>query len=129
MARTERPATEAEAAAAAAETTDAAAEQQPSQGQEPVETSARLSTAAAAAEAEAAAEVEPAARGHVRRDGGRAALQLPSTATGDNIVVTDMTQLEVVPESGYEFVDGKLVRRGGEWAAGTDRWLVEYDRG
>lgn len=84
-------------------------------------------TKAAAEEHVTKTAAEKVERGHVRRDGGREALSLPPTASG-NIVVTDMTQLEVVPASGYDVEDGKVVRRGGEWAGGADRWLVEYDR-
>lgn len=66
-------------------------------------------------------------RGNVRRDGGKEHLPLPSSAAG-NVVVTDMTNLAVMPPSGYDVVEGRVVRRGGTWAAGEDRWLVEYDR-
>lgn len=66
-------------------------------------------------------------RGHVRRDGGKEHLPLPTSATG-NVSVTDMTNLAVMPPSGYDVVEGRVVRRGGIWSAGEDRWLVEYDR-
>ncbi|TFV83157.1 hypothetical protein [Blastococcus sp. CT_GayMR16] len=107
---------------------DAADSPEPPAGDTPTETSASISSAAAEDEAAAAAAADPPSRGHVRRDGGKEHLSLPATAT-ENVTVTDMTTYEEVPASGYDVVDGRVVRRGGVWAAGADRWLVEYDRG